>query len=121
MRDDTIPGRSTLLDWEIEPVRPLRLKDHAIWRDGWATLEFWLEDAEGNEFRFFFDGFLGRLCWGTDLHTGDDAAFVKKGTRVEADVFETLFREMQANDGVEAVIGKRVRKALQYAGWTASA
>ncbi len=32
---------------------------------------------------FFFDRFLGRLCYGSSYETGEDATFLRRGSRIE--------------------------------------
>ena len=93
MDDSTpIPGFSEISDWPTPPAFPLTLKSHGIYRDPnpHCTHYFKIADADGRVFPFFFDRFLGRLCYGSTNETGDDAAFVTSGSVLANDVFAVL-------------------------------
>jgi hypothetical protein len=79
-------------DWPIPPVFPVRVSDCGRYRDGGpqgGTYFVDLMDSAGNVFPFFFDRFLGRLCYGT--HDGtDNAAFIRKGSKLESEAFAAI-------------------------------
>src|SRR6185295_15868038 len=106
-RDSSIPGYAELDDWPREPAPPLHIKDFGRYRDGGprgGSFFVDLEDSYGTLFSFFFDRFLGRLCYGSELNDGDDAAFLKRGSRIEAEAFSLI--ESSANqlrDGDEVL------------------
>ena len=39
---------------------------------------------------FFFDRFLGRLCYGSTYETGDDAVFLKRHSKMEIEAFALI-------------------------------
>jgi hypothetical protein len=116
MHDDTIPGRASVADWEHPPMCPLRVTSFGAWRDGWGTPYFVLQDAVGREFAFFFDGHLGRLCAGRGTHVDDDAAFVKKGSRLMADVLDVLVAERAHGTQAGLALASAIDKAIVYSG-----
>lgn len=81
------PGYRELDEWPVTPKPPLSLADFGGWRNGGAY--FKLIDSAGHEYDFFFERFLGRLCFGWD-EDADDAAFVKVGGALEREVLEIL-------------------------------
>ncbi len=46
-------------------------------------------DSRGVEFHFFFDRFLGRLCFGEN-QTEENAAYLKKGSRIQHELFQLM-------------------------------
>ena len=116
MRDDTVPGRTTIDTWAIEPRRPLTVVAWDVWRDGWATVCFTLRDARGREYGFFFDGHLGRLCSGNGTHLDVDAAFVKKSSRLMQDVLGVLQSERERGTSAGSALSAHLDKALVYSG-----
>lgn len=116
MRDDTIPGRTSVDDWELPPTRPLSVISFGTWRDGWGTQGFVLQDAVGREFAFFFDGHLGRLCSGRGTHLDDDAAFVKKGSPLMSEVLDVIARERERRTEAGIALSGALDKALVYSG-----
>jgi hypothetical protein len=42
-----------------------------------------LKDFDDRCIPFFFERFLGRLCYGPSYETGEDAAFLRRGSRIE--------------------------------------
>jgi hypothetical protein len=91
--DTSIPGYAELSDWLIPPNYPVRITFFGRFRDGGpqgGTYGVELEDAEGNRIPFFFDRFLGRLCYGNTHETGEDAAFIKVGSKFEKEAFALI-------------------------------
>ena len=90
-RDESVPGRPSISDWPVPLSEPVRISNYVKWRDGGArgTYSVELEDQAGQRHPFFFDQFLGRLCYGT-YHDADDAAFLMRGSAIERDVYEIL-------------------------------
>jgi hypothetical protein len=91
--DASVPAYSERYDWPTPPVLTLRIKDFGRYRDGGpqgGTVFVDLEDSAGTVFPFFFDRFLGRLCYGTSHHGSDDAAFIRRGSKFESEVFSAI-------------------------------
>jgi hypothetical protein len=76
-RDNSIPGYSEIYDWPAPLSEPLRISDHGLYRDGTYYVE--LSDVAGKSIPFFFEPFLGRLCYGEFGSDGftDNAAFLE--------------------------------------------
>lgn len=92
-RDSSIPGFPEISDWPALPKPPLRIASHGVYRDGGprgGTYYVDLQDAKGALHPFFFDRFLGRLCFGSSYETGDDAAFLKRGSKIETEAFAII-------------------------------
>lgn len=116
MRDEMIPGRATVDDWEPEPKQPLSIVSWDAWRDGWGTTSFVIQDQNEHRYGFFFDGHLGRLCSGTGTHRDADAAFVKKGSRLMRDVIAVLQSERTRKTVAGKELAKHLDRALVYSG-----
>ena len=86
--DNAMPGYPELSDWPIKPDLPAQIIEILIYRDG-GTVGVVLKGNKGKGVDFFFDKFLGRLCFG-DYHTATDAAYLKKGSKLEKEAFEYL-------------------------------
>jgi hypothetical protein len=82
-------------------------------------MSFVLQDQNGHRFGFFFDGHLGRLCSGTGTHLDDDAAFVKKGSRLMRDVIAVLQSERIRETVAGMALAKHLDRALVYSGVSA--
>jgi hypothetical protein len=92
-RDTSIPCYAEVFDWPTKPTHPVRIKSHGRYRDGGprgGTFYVDLEDAKGNIAPFFFDCFLGRLCFGSGYETAPDAAFLRPGSTIEAEAFAII-------------------------------
>ena len=72
-------------DWPTPPVHPLSVAFFDAVRGGGTVLD--IADANGTRFPFFFDRFLGRLCYGSQDEYSDNAAFVTSGSKLASDVF----------------------------------
>ena len=84
----SIPGYPEISDWPVKPALPAQIIEILIYRDG-GTVGVVLEGNKGKGIDLFFDRFLGRLCFG-DYHTAADAAYLKKGSKLEKEAFEYL-------------------------------
>ena len=85
-----IPCFRELSDWPTVPALPFRISHFGRYRDGGpqgGTYAIDLVDSAGAKFPFFFDRFLGRLCYGGNFECGDDAAFIKKGSKLQMELF----------------------------------
>lgn len=119
MRDDTVPGHSTLSDWERPPVgalQPVVLREEEgiferIRTTSWDAMDltFTLIDASGHRYRFFFDGFLGRLCAGQDRED-EQAAFVAP----DSPVLHTVLDVLEAHRDLDRSIPEALEKARHY-------
>ncbi|TWU50722.1 hypothetical protein Poly51_40150 [Rubripirellula tenax] len=101
MDDSTpIPGFSEISDWPTPPALPLSLQSHGFYRDPnpYCTHYVDIVDADGNVFPFFFERFLGRLCYGATNETSDDAAFVTSGSALADDVFAVMTAALENDD-----------------------
>lgn len=89
--DTSIPGFPEIDAWPTDPEPPFHLHDFGTYRDPapWCTAYVELKDSAGNVFRFFFDRFLGRLCYGSS-DEAEDAAFIRKGSRFESEAFSAI-------------------------------
>jgi Zn-dependent M28 family amino/carboxypeptidase len=118
--DNSIPGYPELLDWPRAPVPPIQIANCGRYRDGGpqgGTYYVDLVDAEGNRFAFFFDRFLGRLCYGSATESGHDAAFLRRGSRIEQEAI-ALIEELALDAPQFLELLVRIRHATE---WTASA
>ena len=101
-----IPGFCEMDDWPTPPVRPLSLVFFDAVRGGGHVLD--IADASGTRFPFFFDRFLGRLCYGAKDEHSDDAAFVTSGSKLASDVFDvcesTIASGVDRADQIRAVV-----------------
>src|SRR4051794_16141347 len=91
--DSSVPGFPELDDWPTPLVRPACIEAFGLYRDGGpqgGTFYVALRDAAGQAFPFFFDRFLGRLCYGRTHDGGDDAAYIRKGSRLESEAFAAI-------------------------------
>lgn len=95
-----IPGFSEISDWPTPPSLPLALQSHGFYRDANPHCTHYVNivDADGIVFPFFFERFLGRLCYGTTDAAGDDAAFVKPGSVIADVIFEVLTSALENGD-----------------------
>ena len=86
-----IPGFAEVSEWPVQPELPFRVSGFGRHRDPQPHCTFYLDliDKTGRVFHFFFDRFLGRLCFGK-IDDDDDAAFLKKGSRIQVEVFEII-------------------------------
>lgn len=92
-RDTSVPCFAEMVDWPVPLARPVRIKNHGRYRDGGprgGTYYVDLEDANETYIPFFFDRFLGRLCYGSTYETGDDAAFLKPQSKIEREAFALI-------------------------------
>lgn len=113
--DHSVPGFATVSDWDPHPSLPLRLLKCEQWRDcgiyGSCTLE--IEDAGGHRYYFFFERILGRLCHGSNFESGDDAAFIKRGSELETSLFAFLHTQCD-HLGFGELLASRLRIAETY-------
>jgi hypothetical protein len=115
--DRSVPGRATVADWDPEPVLPLALEHCGQWRDcgRYGSCELIIADAGGQRYHFFFDKVLSRLCHGSDLERGDDAAFIVSGSRLERMLLEFL-ESQRCHAEFGELLGHRLDLAAAYAG-----
>ena len=112
--DDAIPGFAELSDWPIPPTLPLRIGDHGSYRDPRPYCTYYLNliDSQGAKYCFFFDRFLGRLCYGQS-DEDDNAAYLKKGSVLQIEAFSII--EKLCRDQPEyAEIQQRLTHARTY-------
>ncbi|PCJ11806.1 MAG: hypothetical protein COB04_18625 [Gammaproteobacteria bacterium] len=86
--DRSIPGYAELSTWPKLPGSPEEILGIWLYRDG-GTVGVTIKGKIGKDIELFFDRVLGRLCYGK-YHTDDDAAFIKKGSDFETEVYEYL-------------------------------
>ncbi|GAB5517719.1 hypothetical protein [Rhodopirellula baltica] len=103
-----IPGFREMDDWPTSPVYPLSVAFFDAVRGGGHVLD--IADADGTRFPFFFDRFLGRLCYGSRDEDSDDAAFVANGSKLASDVFDACESAITSGaddaDRIRAVIDR---------------
>ena len=88
MQPRNIPGFAEVVVWPVQPTRPLRIADGDVWRSGGAYVL--IAEAAGSEFPFGFDSFLGRLFYGSTDERSADAARVRVGSPLAAEVLPLL-------------------------------
>ncbi len=86
--DKSVPGYTEVYGWPKEPGFPEEIRGIWLYRDG-GTVGVTIKGKNGKDLEFFFDRALGRLCYG-EHHTESDAAFVKKGSEFEKEVYSYL-------------------------------
>lgn len=113
----SLASYAELSDWIVIPVFPVIITHFGRYRDGGpqgGTYYIDLEDAKSNKISFFFDKFLGRLCFGSTTETGEDAAFIKVGSRVEKEAF-TLLETLAKSSSEYNEIIQKLEQAKTYA------
>jgi hypothetical protein len=91
--DESMPCFREVAEWPIQPQRPGRIVEFGRYRDGGprgGTFYVVLAGINGVHVPFFFDRFLGRLCYGANAEVGSDAAFLKGQSKIEVEAFELL-------------------------------
>ncbi|GAA2631589.1 hypothetical protein SMC26_21935 [Actinomadura fulvescens] len=88
-----VPGSPEVSIWHVPPRMPLRITQTDIYRDG-GTAMMTVRDSADQQWTFCFDRFLGRLCTGAHPNE-DDAAFIRPGSQLEADLFTVMARTVQ--------------------------
>ncbi|TCI01069.1 hypothetical protein EZV61_19325 [Corallincola luteus] len=92
--DRSIPGYTELKGWPKPPVYPESISEICLYRDGTVVVSI-----QGS-MDFFFEPNLGRLCYG-DSHKADNAAFIKKGSHFESELysyFETARKKLSIEE-----------------------
>jgi hypothetical protein len=118
--DTSVPGFPEMDDWPTAPVPPFRLHAFGSYRDPdpWCTAYVELKDSAGNVYRFFFDRFLGRLCYGSS-DEGDDAAFIRRGSKFESEAFSAIASVAASSAAANDPAYARISESLFYARrWT---
>ena len=86
--DRSIPGYTELSEWPKKPGYPEQILGIWLYRDG-GTVGVTTKGKNGKDIEFFFDRFLGRLCYG-EYETKSDAAYIKKGSIFEKEVYSYM-------------------------------
>ena len=86
--DRSIPGYTELSTWPMLPGYPEEILCITVYRDG-GTVGVTIKGKTGKDVEFFFDRFLGRLCYG-EYETKRNAAYIKCGSVFEKEVFSYL-------------------------------
>jgi hypothetical protein len=81
--DRSIPGYSELTGWPKPPLFPEQITEICLYRDGTVVV------VVSGDIEFFFERSLGRLCYGQS-HTDETAAFIKKGSSFESELYAYL-------------------------------
>ena len=90
------------------------LKNAEQWRCRGAPAWVVINDATGAQFIFGFDSSLGRLFYGATHESSDDAAWVRHGSPLEADVLSFLQKE--GTDPRWPWLVDYVDRAIHYSG-----
>lgn len=95
--EDPIPGYFELSDWPVPVKPPFRLVEIVIFRCGElrSTVCIYLKDANHQKLPFFFDSFLGRLCFGEENHRTDSAAYITSNSKLEREAFAAIEDALQ--------------------------
>jgi hypothetical protein len=118
--DTFVPGFPEMDDWRTAPEPPFRLHAFGSYRDPdpWCTVYVELKDSAGTVYRFFFDRFLGRLCYGWS-DEGDDSAFIRKGSKFESEAFSAIESAAAGSAAANDPEYSRISESLVYARrWT---
>ncbi len=92
MQPRGIPGYAEVADWPTEPTEPLQVVEAEQLRCEGVPAWVVIADARGLRFTFGFDSFLGRLFSGATAEASEDAAWVRVGSPLEAEVYPVLER-----------------------------
>ena len=114
--DTSVPGYPELYDWPQPVTLPLRIRSHGAYRDSGPqgpTYYVDLEDAAGHALPFFFDRFLGRLCYGSSYESGSDAAFLKAGSKIEREAISAIEALAASSEEFQVLLAK-VRHAKTW-------
>ena len=87
--DFSIPGYPEISDWDISPKPPFNIGLILNFRC-YSDIAFVLVDANQTEFSFFFDGFLGRLCYGAESYKEETASYIKANSKLEKEAFSAI-------------------------------
>lgn len=83
--DRSITGYAELSEWPYQPGYPERITSISFYRAG-GTVGVTIQGKNGKGIEFFFERFLGRLCYG-EYETKDHAAYIKKKSSFEKEVY----------------------------------
>ena len=86
--DRSVSGYTELSVWPEEAGYPEEILGIWLYRDG-GTVGITIKGKRDKCIEFFFDRYLGRLCYG-EYETKSDAAFIKKGSKLEKEVYSYL-------------------------------
>ncbi|WP_367344626.1 hypothetical protein [Stenotrophomonas bentonitica] len=113
--DTSVPGYPELSDWPTAPAPPVHISNSGRLRDSGpqgGTYYVDLVDSRGTLYPFFFDRFLGRLCYGS-YESQSDAAFLRRGSRIEEEAV-SLIEGLAANNVQDPELLKRIRHAKTW-------
>ncbi|VEP17274.1 hypothetical protein H1P_580021 [Hyella patelloides LEGE 07179] len=120
--DYSIPGYPEISDWDILVKPPFSIGLILNFRC-YSDTVFIIEDANKTPFTFFFDGFLGRLCFGAESYREETAAYIKANSKLEKEAFaaiESAINDFQSEFSGDyhglSLIRERLEKAKVYAG-----
>ena len=119
--DYSISGYPTISKWDISPKPPFNISWLSFFRCGNVSVT--IEDSNKNEYTFFFDDFLGRLCFGAENNESETAVFIKANSKLEREAFfaieEAIANEIEKR-GEEyyelSLVKKCLEKAKVYVG-----
>jgi hypothetical protein len=115
--DNSVPCYPELYYWPFVPVQPIQISSFGWYRDAGpqgGTYYVDLKDATGKLIPFFFDRFLGRLCFGSSSESGTDAAFLRRGSVIEREAF-ILIEGLATQSPQFAELLSKVHHAKQWA------
>ncbi|WP_049723843.1 hypothetical protein [Gilvimarinus polysaccharolyticus] len=105
--DRSIPGYAVREQWPRKPELPFKVDYFGRYRDGGVqggTCALDLKDKTKYRYTFFFENNLGRLCWGASYEKGNDAAFIKKGSQFELEVFAAIEQAAKNHEDCEEIL-----------------
>jgi hypothetical protein len=93
---EAIPGYSEVCEWPTPVKYPMKIIEIGSFRCNGVRPSVFviLKDANKTEFPFFFDNFLGRLCFGALHNTEEGAAYIKSNSQLEQEAFEAITSAM---------------------------
>ena len=75
--DHSIPGYTELSAWPIQPSYPAKILEILVYRN--SSVGVTIKGKNGKPIDFFFNRFIGHLCYGEDERE-NNAAYIQKGS-----------------------------------------
>ena len=101
----SVPGQPELGTWPSTPEPPFHIDSCDRYRDGGpqgGTLEVVLADGNGFLYPFYFDRFLGRLCYG--MYYDEESTFIQQGSDFEKEAFAIIEFAAQGHDQEKEIL-----------------
>jgi hypothetical protein len=119
--DYSLSGYPEISDWDIPPKPPFNICWIPIFRCGGIAVT--IEDSNKTQYTFFFDKFLGRLCFGAEGEQEETAAYIKVHSKLEKESFPAIenaikneIKKWSAEYHELSLLKECLEKAKVYAG-----